>query len=107
MRASDGGAWLGSMCNLYSMNKTREEVVQLVKALRDLNNNQPPLPGVFPDYAAPIVRLENSERIMANARWGLPSPTFALQGRNSDRGITWPARYFLTDVVRDCCMCDL
>ena len=76
------------MCNLYSINKTRDEVVQLMKALRDLNNNQPPLQGVFPDYEAPIVRLENGERIMANARWGLPSPAFALHGRNSDAGIT-------------------
>ena len=87
-QASHDGAWFGRMCNLYSINKTRDEVVQLVKALRDLNNNQPPLPGVFPDYAAPIVRLENGERIMANARWGLPSPAFALQGCNSDAGIT-------------------
>ena len=70
------------------MNKTREEVIQLVKALRDLNNNQPPLPGVYPDYEAPVVRLENGERIIANARWGLPSPAFTRQGRNSDSGIT-------------------
>ena len=76
------------MCNLYSVNKTREEIRQLVKALHDLNNNQPPLPGVYPDYEAPIVRMENGERIMSNARWGLPSPAFALQGRNSDSGIT-------------------
>ena len=76
------------MCNLYSMNKTREEVRQLAKALRDINNNQPSLPGVFPDYAAPIVRLEIGERIVANARWGLQSPAFALQSQNSDEGIT-------------------
>lgn len=25
---------------------------------------------------------------MANARWGLPSPVFALKGRNSDPGVT-------------------
>ena len=70
------------------MNRTREEVRQLVKALRDLNNNQPPLPAIYPDYLAPVVRLEKGERIMANARWGLPSPAFALKGRNSDSGIT-------------------
>lgn len=70
------------------MNRTRDEVSQLVKALRDINNNQPPLPSVYPDYAAPIVRIENGERIMADARWGLPSPAFALKGRNRDSGIT-------------------
>ena len=70
------------------MNKLRDEIRQLVKALRDLNNNQPPLTGVYPDYEAPIVRLENGERLVVNARWGLPSPAFALQGRSSDSGIT-------------------
>ena len=76
------------MCNLYSINRTRDEIRGLVGALRDLTANQPPLLGIFPDYQAPIVRIENSERIIANARWGLPSPSFALKGRNSDSGIT-------------------
>jgi putative SOS response-associated peptidase YedK len=81
-------AWLKPMCNLYSMNRTRDEIRGLIGALRDLTGNQPPLHGIYPDYQAPIVRMENGERIIANARWGLPSPVFALQGRNSDPGIT-------------------
>jgi putative SOS response-associated peptidase YedK len=76
------------VCNLYSINKTREEIRGLVKALRDITANQPPLPGIFPDYEAPIVRHQVGERIIANARWGMPSPVFALKGRNSDPGIT-------------------
>jgi putative SOS response-associated peptidase YedK len=76
------------MCNLYSLVKTRDEIKGLVKALRDITDNQPPLPGIFPDYEAPIVRYQDGERIISNARWGLPSPPFALQGRNSDPGIT-------------------
>ena len=76
------------MCNRYAMNRTREEVRLSAKALRDLNNNQPPLPGIFPDYPAPIIRVQNGVREMADARWGMPSPAFALQGRNSDPGIT-------------------
>ena len=76
------------MCNLYSMNRTRDEVRLLAKALRDITSNQPPLPGVFPDYEAPIVRSVDGVREVANARWGMPSPAFALQGRNSDGGIT-------------------
>lgn len=70
------------------MNRTRDEVVQLVHAIRDINNNQPPVPSIYPDYQAPIVRHENGERIVTNARWGMPSPTVALKGRNSDGGIT-------------------
>lgn len=76
------------MCNLYSMNRTRDEVRVLAKALRDLTSNQPPLPGIFPDYLAPIVRTVDGVREVANARWGMPSPVFALKGRNSDSGIT-------------------
>ena len=68
--------------------QTREEVRGLVKALRDLTSNKPPQYGVYPDYEAGVVRMENGERIIANARWGLPSPAFALKGRNSDPGIT-------------------
>ena len=60
----------------------------LANALRDLNNNQPPMPGIFPNYEAPIVRMENGERIVANARWGLPSPLFALEGKKTDPGVT-------------------
>jgi len=56
------------MCNLYSMNQTREEVRLLIGALRDLTANQPLLPGIYPDYQAPIVRPENGERVIANAR---------------------------------------
>lgn len=70
------------------MTKTRDEIVGLVGALRDLTGNQPPLPGIYPDYAAPIVRVENGERIITNARWGLPSPAFALEGKKTDRGVT-------------------
>jgi putative SOS response-associated peptidase YedK len=76
------------MCNLYSMNRTRDEIRGLVGALRDLTANQPLLPGIYPDYEAPIVRFDEGAAIVANARWGLPSPSFALQGRNSDLGIT-------------------
>ena len=76
------------MCNLYAMIRTREEVRKLARALRDLTGNQPPLPGIFPDYEAPIVRNVNGVREVANARWGMPSPVFALKGRKSDSGIT-------------------
>ena len=76
------------MCNLYSMTKPRDYVAGLARALRDLTSNMPPLPGIFPDYSAPIVRNTPEGREMAMARWGMPSPVFALKGRNSDPGIT-------------------
>lgn len=63
------------MCNLYSMVRPHEEVRRLADAMRDTTGNQPPLPGIFPDYAAPIVRQgADGIRELAMARWGMPSP---------------------------------
>ena len=60
----------------------------LAKTIKDITGNQPPLPGVFPDYLTPIARNNQGTRELAMARWGMPSPVFALKGRNSDGGIT-------------------
>ena len=76
------------MCNLYSMVKTQDEIRGLVRVIRDLTGNMPPLPGIFPDYPAPIARNTPDGRELAMARWGMPSPAFALKGRNSDPGVT-------------------
>lgn len=43
------------MCNLYAFMKACAEVAALARAMTDLNNNQPPMPGIYPDYAAPII----------------------------------------------------
>jgi putative SOS response-associated peptidase YedK len=56
--------------------------------MKDSTGNLPPLPGIFPDYAAPIVRNQTGGRELMMARWGMPSPAFALKGRISDSGIT-------------------
>jgi putative SOS response-associated peptidase YedK len=57
--------------------------------MRDVTGNCPPLPGVFPDYSAPIVRnAPDGTRELVLARWGMPSPQFALKGRNPDPGVT-------------------
>ena len=44
--------------------------------------------GIFPDYAAPIVRNQPDGRELAMARWGMPSPLFALKGKKCDPGVT-------------------
>lgn len=62
------------MCTLYSMTKGRAAVVALVRGI-DRNNNQPPMPGIYPDYAAPaVVQGADSAREMRDMRWGMPSP---------------------------------
>lgn len=66
------------MCNLYSMTTSRSAIVALVNAMYDRNGNAPPMPGVYPDYAAPVV-VEGSEgREIRDMRWGMPSSKKAL-----------------------------
>ena len=76
------------MCNLYSVTKGQQAIRELTNAMLDRTGNLPPLPGIFPDYAAPIVRNQPAGRELMMARWGMPSPQFALKGRNSDPGVT-------------------
>lgn len=76
------------MCNLYSLTSTQAAVRNLTQAIRDTTGNLAQLPGIFPDYAAPIVRNGAQGRELAMARWGMPSPAFALKGRKVDKGIT-------------------
>ena len=77
------------MCNLYSLTKGQQAIREFTGAMRDAAGNLPLFPGVFPDYSAPIVRnAPDGVRELATARWGMPSPAFALKGRNSDAGVT-------------------
>jgi len=76
------------LCNLYSLTKGQAAIRELTGAMTDNTGNLPPLPGIFPDYAAPIVRNHPGGRELTMARWGMPSPAFALKGRISDSGIT-------------------
>jgi putative SOS response-associated peptidase YedK len=69
---------------LYSITKAQDAMRSLFRIRRDLTGNLPPMPGIFPDYPAPIVRIAEGERELAVARWGLPSPAFALKGRATD-----------------------
>lgn len=77
------------MCNLYSHTKGQAAIIALSRAMRDLTGNLPPLPGIYPDYAAPIVRnmQEGGDlvRELAMARWGMPSSRKAIMDAASIR----------------------
>jgi len=77
------------MCNLYSITKGQAAIRDFTRAMRDSTGNLPSLPGVFPDYAAPVVRnRDDGERELTMMRWGMPSPQFLLKGRTVDSGVT-------------------
>jgi putative SOS response-associated peptidase YedK len=74
------------MCNLYAMMKSRAEAAALARAFSDLNNNQPPMSGIFPDHEAPVVVVgEDGQRQMRNMRWGMPSSKRALMDAATKR----------------------
>ena len=76
------------MCNLYSLTRGQAAILAMARAMSDRTGNLPPLPGIYPDYRAPIVREGEGGRELGYARWGMPSPAFALKGRNCDPGVT-------------------
>jgi len=64
------------MCNLYSQTKGQAAIIAFTRALRDTTGNLPPLPGIFPDYLAPVVRnASDGTRELVMARWGMPAPS--------------------------------
>ena len=76
------------MCNLYSMTKGPQAIIDLTRAMRSDVGNMEPLPGIFPDYPAPIVRNgADGQRELVKARWGMPTPPQHVKGE-ADYGVT-------------------
>jgi putative SOS response-associated peptidase YedK len=63
------------MCNLYSLDRGQDAIRKAFGVERDETGNLPPLPAIFPDQMAPVVRLAEGERALAMMRWGFPSPS--------------------------------
>lgn len=76
------------MCNLYNVTKGPSAIREFTRALRtDVGNLEPG--DIYPDYPAPIVRQgEDGKRELVRARWGMPSPAFAMEGKKADGGVT-------------------
>lgn len=74
------------MCNRYRNNRNFADVGTLFKARFKRADNLPAV--AHPDTPAAIVRVADGEREIVTARWGMPSPVFALKGRNADPGVT-------------------
>jgi putative SOS response-associated peptidase YedK len=66
------------VCNLYSITTNQAAIIALFRVVNRYVGNLAPMPGVFPDYAAPIVRAGVDGRELATARWGMPLSAHAL-----------------------------
>jgi len=72
------------MCNLYNISKGPQAILDFTRAMRSEAGNLEP-GSVYPDYFAPIVRNGDGGRVLARARWGLPSSRKALMDAASRR----------------------
>src|SRR6201996_986663 len=73
------------MCNLYSITTNQAAISALFRVVNRYVGNLAPMPGVFPDYTAPIVRNGTEGRELATARWGMPSSSKALMDATKKR----------------------
>ena len=62
------------MCNLYSITTNQEAIIRLFRVVNRYVGNLAPMPGVFPDYPAPVIRNSSGELEMTMMRWGMPPP---------------------------------
>jgi putative SOS response-associated peptidase YedK len=60
------------VCNLYSITTNQAAIIALFRVMNRYVGNLPPMPGVVPDYPAPVVRNAGAELTMM--RWGMPAP---------------------------------
>jgi putative SOS response-associated peptidase YedK len=63
------------MCNLFATTTPQHAMRQLFRIKRDRTGNLPPMPAIFPDQRAPVVRIaRDGERTLEMMRWGMPGP---------------------------------
>lgn len=62
------------MCTLYSITTNQEAIRRLFDVTKDSAGNLPPMPAVFPDWEAPVIRNHDGDRELLKMRWGLPNP---------------------------------
>jgi putative SOS response-associated peptidase YedK len=73
--AGDAIRTVDCMCNLYSITKGPQAIRQLLGTVHDLTNGFAPIPAVFPNRMAPVVRCgPDGELELLMMRWGFPPP---------------------------------
>jgi hypothetical protein len=62
------------VCNLYSITTSQAAIAGLFRRMNRYVGNLPPMPGVFPDYPAPVIRNAGDAEEIILMRWGMPPP---------------------------------
>ena len=62
------------MCNLYSITTNQAAIAALFRVINRYVGNLAPMPGVFPDYPAPVISNTEAGTEMTLMRWGMPPP---------------------------------
>ena len=70
---------------LHDQERRRDPAAVGIDIAHDYTGNLPSLPGIFPDYPAPIVRNGGDGRELVMARWGMPSSQKALMDATKRR----------------------
>ncbi|MET4035718.1 hypothetical protein ABIB94_007419 [Bradyrhizobium sp. JR7.2] len=82
---ASGSGDLTTLCNLYSITTNQAAIAALFRVVNRYVGNLAPMPGVFPDYRAPIVRTGAEGRELAMARSRMPSSSIALMDATKKR----------------------
>ena len=77
-------------CVLYSITTNQAVILALFRVINRYVGNLPPMPGVFPDYPAPVVRNAGDEREMVTMRWGMPPPKLRGAPVTNIRNVSQP-----------------
>jgi len=78
------------MCNLYSITRSQDAIRRLFRVTRDSAGNLPPMPSVFPDGVAPVIRSAPGGRQLLTMRWGFPPPPKGYQPVTNIRNVSSP-----------------
>jgi hypothetical protein len=62
------------MCNLYSITTNQAAIIALFRVVNRYVGNLAPMPGVFPEYPAPVIRNTDTGTELAMMRWAMPPP---------------------------------
>jgi hypothetical protein len=79
------------MCNLYSITTNQAAIIALFRVVNRYVGNLPPMPGVFPDYPAPVVRNAEGDRNegRTKAEEGREKAVVGTLSRRTERLIRW------------------